>query len=308
MRRERGDRDCCFHPPTGSDPSGQQFSPVIHTDPGAPVTRTQVGKKIFNPGLGTTVGLTRGVRQNVTIGQDGDSGAPIYKASLGAEFLSWLALCACAGATGAAPSVEVASQAAPSPAATTPSVAPAARTEAEATQPAEAGGTVKIDPTPSCGPSVESDGAASSAAPSHAWLDEPGVREAAATLEQELSAYEAWRLGWYPDHVRHAVVVVFHTDFSAYEDVRQKLERAVAPLPVVLRPACYPRERIDAARQTLERAEWHPRAKAFRMASHLDPSISGFSVTIDSSVPEVAQALEQRLGPLVRVRLGKPHG
>jgi hypothetical protein len=102
--------------------------------------------------------------------------------------------------------------------------------------------------------------------------------------------------------------VVFHTDFRAYQELRGKLERTIAPLPVVLRPACYPRERIEAARQLLERADWHPRARAFRLASHLDPSISGFVVTIDSSAPDVAQALEQRLGPLVRVRLGKSHG
>jgi hypothetical protein len=95
---------------TRIDPSGQQFSATIHTDPGAPVKRTQVAKKdpvfldlvcvsgsvtgakcaievldstcsIFNPGIGTTSGLTRGVRQGVTIGQDGDSGAPVYKQS-----------------------------------------------------------------------------------------------------------------------------------------------------------------------------------------------------------------------------------
>jgi hypothetical protein len=95
---------------TRIDPSGQQFLPTIHTDPGAPVKRTQVGKKdptflelvcvsgsvtgakcgievldsscsIFNPGIGTTFGLTRGVREDVTIGQDGDSGAPVYKQS-----------------------------------------------------------------------------------------------------------------------------------------------------------------------------------------------------------------------------------
>lgn len=36
---------------------------------------------IFNPGMGTTTGLTRAVREGVTIGQDGDSGAPVYKPS-----------------------------------------------------------------------------------------------------------------------------------------------------------------------------------------------------------------------------------
>jgi hypothetical protein len=167
---------------------------------------------------------------------------------------------------------------------------------------------VKIDLTPSCGPSVEGEPSASGGTPSHAWLNGPGLRDAAAALDRELAAYEAWKLGAYPDRVLEAVVVVFHTDFSAYEEVSRKLERVVAPLPVVLRPACYPREQIDAARRTLERADWHPRAKALRMASHLDPSISAFVVTIDQSAPDVARALEEQLGPVVRVRLGKPHG
>jgi hypothetical protein len=139
-------------------------------------------------------------------------------------------------------------------------------------------------------------------------LDGPGLRDAAADLDRELAAYESWKLGAYPDHARKAVVVVFHTDFSAYDEVHRRLERVVAPLPVVLRPACYPREQLDVARRTLERVDWHPRAKALRMAWHLDPSSSAFVVTIDPSAPDVARALEQRLGAVVRVRLGKPHG
>lgn len=102
--------------------------------------------------------------------------------------------------------------------------------------------------------------------------------------------------------------MVFHTNFTAYDEVRSKLQAVIAPLPVVLRPACYPPEQIAAAREILEKADWHPRAKSFRMASHLDPSFSGFVVTIDESAPDVATALEQRLGPLVESRLGKPHG
>jgi len=218
--------------------------------------------------------------------------------------LSWLVWSACARAPS---SGEVVGPAPSSPAAAPPPVL-AEPKGGDGNRAVEPGGSVTIDPAPSCGPSVELDPPASSSASRHAWLDEPGVREAAGTLERALSAYAAWKLGFYPDDDRKAVVVVFHTDFSAYEELRGKLERTLAPLPVVLRPACYPRERIDAARQTLERADWHPRAKAFRMAAHLDPASSGFVVTIDSSAPDVAQALEQRLGPLVRVRLGKPHG
>lgn len=95
---------------TRIDPAGQQFTNTIHTDPGAPISRRQIGKAdpvfldlvcvsgmvtgarcgievldnfctIFNPGMGITTGLTRGVRVGVTIGQQGDSGAPVYKRS-----------------------------------------------------------------------------------------------------------------------------------------------------------------------------------------------------------------------------------
>jgi hypothetical protein len=45
------------------------------------------------------------------------------------------------------------------------------------------------------------------------------------------------------------------------------------------------------------------------MAWTFDTTFSGFSVSVDSSEPEVAKALEQRLGKLVRTRLEnlRPH-
>jgi hypothetical protein len=42
------------------------------------------------------------------------------------------------------------------------------------------------------------------------------------------------------------------------------------------------------------------------MGSWLDASFSGYRVVIDDSAPEVADALQQRLGERVRVTLGKP--
>jgi hypothetical protein len=233
----------------------------------------------------------------------------------GLQLLAALALGACAGPGNRAPSGEASPHIPVAPAgaaksSVVASASPAGAAEApEKAEGAVSGRSVRIEPEPSCGPSVESAAVATAeGAQSRTWLDKPGVRERGAVLQQELTPYASGTLGWYPDHVRQAIVVVFHTNFTAYEEVRQKLERVVSPLVVVLRPACYPPDQIAAAREVLERADWHPRAKSFRMASHLDPSFSGFVVTIDESAPDVAQALEQRLGPLVKVRLGKPHG
>jgi len=230
------------------------------------------------------------------------------------QLLSVLALGGCAAPSNRPPSTEARPHipVGPADAARPPAAASASPAVAEAPGKAEgaaSGSLVRIEPEPSCGPSVGASGPATGeGAQSRTWLDKPGVRERGAALQQELTPYASETLGWYPDHVRQAVVVVFHTTFTAYEEVRRKLERVVSPLAVVLRPACYPPERIAAAREVLERADWHPRAKSFRVASHLDPSFSGFVVTIDESAPDVAAALEQRLGPLVEVRLGKPHG
>jgi hypothetical protein len=95
---------------TRIDPGLQTYTNTIHTGPGAPLTRVQVGKgdpsyfslvcvsgmvtgakcgievldnncAVYNPGMGTTSGLTRGVRTGVLIGQSGDSGAPVYTRS-----------------------------------------------------------------------------------------------------------------------------------------------------------------------------------------------------------------------------------
>lgn len=247
-------------------------------------------------------------------GMNGKTRVGIGNIGGGLQLLCALALGGCAGSNDRSPSKAPpripASPAGAAQPSTATAVAPApVREEPPKPEPATSGDAVRVDPEPSCGPSVEAAAAAErGGAPSHAWLDKPGARERGAVLQQELAPYASSTLGFYPDDVLQAVVVVFHTNFKAYDEVRRKLEAVVSPLPVVLRPACYPPERIADARETLERADWHPRAKSFRMASHLDPSFSGFVVTIDASAPEVATALEQRLGPLVKVRLGKPHG
>ncbi len=94
---------------TRIEPGNQTYTNTIHTDPGSPTTRIQVAKKdsvhleivcvsgmvtgakcgievldkncmVYNANLGgTTYNLTRGVRNGITIGQSGDSGAPVYR-------------------------------------------------------------------------------------------------------------------------------------------------------------------------------------------------------------------------------------
>jgi hypothetical protein len=42
------------------------------------------------------------------------------------------------------------------------------------------------------------------------------------------------------------------------------------------------------------------------LSYNLDPAFAGFDVIVEKSAPEVATALEQRLGSVVRVTLGEP--
>ena len=153
---------------------------------------------------------------------------------------------------------------------------------------------------------MPADAGADAAAAARAWLLDPVIQEArrGEVLEREL---ENWKGSWvstYIDDRRQAVGVVFHTDFSDYDAIVAKLEPVMAPLKVVLRPACYSRQQIDEARRVIESGEWHPRGKG-PMASYFDAEFSRFAVTIDESAPEVADALRQRLGKLVSVTLGQ---
>jgi hypothetical protein len=139
------------------------------------------------------------------------------------------------------------------------------------------------------------------------WLSDPEIqaKRPGEAIERELENWRASVAGTYLDDQRRALGVVLHRDFADYDALRQKLEPISAPLKVVLRPACYSRKEIEEARRIIEEKEWHPRAKATWMLSHFDASISAFSVSVDESTPEVAKALEQRLGKLVRTRLDK---
>ena len=107
--------------------------------------------------------------------------------------------------------------------------------------------------------------------------------------------------GTYLDDQLRAFVVVLHSDFADYERLRLKLEPISPPLKVVLRPVCYPRERIEEARAVLMARSWHTRASAVRTVWHFDARFSAFSVGFEEAAPEVVAALQQRLGKLVSV-------
>jgi hypothetical protein len=167
---------------------------------------------------------------------------------------------------------------------------------------------VVVSSTAACAPHVthpEADGGAARA-PKPSFLADPVIQQRVEVLARELEAAGHPQLGTYSDPVERAAVVVLPQAFTGYAALRERLAARVLPLRVVLRPACYPREKIDEAQRVIAEQNWHPRAKEVAIAGHFDPAFSGYTVTVHESAPEVASALAERLGPLVRVRLGKP--
>lgn len=198
------------------------------------------------------------------------------------------------GATASAPASASASARA---AATAPDAGPPVITRRD--------GAVSVDPDPACEDEASKVDAA--APRTETWLSDPEIqaKRPGEALERELENWKASVAGTYLDDHRRALGIVLHRDFADYDALQQKLEPISGPLKVVLRPACYSRKEIENARRVIDAKEWHARAKDTWMISHFDASISAFSVSVDDSTPEVAKALEQRLGKLVRTRLGK---
>lgn len=168
--------------------------------------------------------------------------------------------------------------------------------------------SVVVSTAPACAYGNVDEGSGGQAPPaaSHTWLAEPATQQRVAVLNETLREAGGQELGLYPDHPNQTIAVVFPTTFKDYEAMRKRLAPRVFPLKVVLRPACFTPEQIEEARKVVHDLDWHPRAKKVPSAGHFDASSSAFIVTIHDSAPEVAAALKKRLGPLVRVRLGKP--
>jgi hypothetical protein len=161
---------------------------------------------------------------------------------------------------------------------------------------------VTIDPRPRCGPALDE----AKDSEHDAWLDTPEIQRSMFAVTTSLQGFASASIGTTVDHERRAVIVVFHTDFHDWARIRQRLVGRVAPLEVVLQPSCYPRAMLAEAEQLILAQAWHPDAMGIKMGFRLDASFSGYRVVIDDTKPEAAEALQQRLGKLVRVSLGKP--
>lgn len=158
---------------------------------------------------------------------------------------------------------------------------------------------VTIDPRPRCGPAADETEDTSR-------LSSPEIQQSVSVLNRALQDVERSSLGTTLDNERRAIIVVFHTDFQDYDGIQKRLVGQIAPLHVVLQPSCHARAKLAEVEQALLDGSWHPKAKDTRRGSWLDPSFSGYRVTIDDSAPDVAEALQHRFGDLVRVALGKP--
>ena len=174
-------------------------------------------------------------------------------------------------------------------------------------------GIVSVDPEPACAERTGTGNVAADAAVPHAGAPPAKPTSYAApegpAIERELQDWKAFIAGTDRDEQRDAMIVLLHQDFADYDGLKQKLERVCGAQKIVLRPACHSRKSIEDARRVLDERDWHPDAKSTPMAWHFDARFSAFSVSVDDSAPEVAKALEQRLGKLVRTRLQnlRPH-
>jgi hypothetical protein len=132
------------------------------------------------------------------------------------------------------------------------------------------------------------------------------VEKQLTVLGDELEPYGAALIGITFDDVNQVAIIVLQSDFADYDPLRSRLLERTAGLSVALRPGCFSREELSAGRQRLEARDFHPNAKDVAIAWGLDPAFSGYSVTVADSAPEIAQALRDQLGPIVRVKLNKP--
>jgi hypothetical protein len=160
---------------------------------------------------------------------------------------------------------------------------------------------ISIDPQPLCS---EHAGRAGGDPVKNRWLREEAIQRGVYALAAELKPFEAEMIGTTIDYEAEMMVVVFHTTFRDYETVRTRLLDKLGPLQVALRPACHSREQIAEAEAGLSRRDFHPRAASVALSYNLDPAFAGFSVMVQESAPEVAEAVKQRFGPMVRVSMG----
>jgi hypothetical protein len=126
---------------------------------------------------------------------------------------------------------------------------------------------VTIDPRPRCGPAVDE----AEDAKREEWLKAPEIQRAVQALHAGLQGFENANIGSTLDNDRRAVVVVFHSDFGDWKQVRERLAGRIAPLEVVLQPSCRSRAELAEAEQIIKEQAWHPKAKASAWAPGSTP-------------------------------------
>jgi hypothetical protein len=161
---------------------------------------------------------------------------------------------------------------------------------------------LKVDPTPLCGlvedPAIQKQIAAKKY--DFGWLQhEPEFRA-------NLQSTGLPIVGTAIDHTQKCVLVVLEPDYGDWQALGGKFKMAAPGFDVLVRKACHGKAEREAAEARLRARDWHPKAQSTPVSWSPNASFAGFVVTVDEAAPEVAKALEQALGAMVQVVLGKP--
>lgn len=176
-----------------------------------------------------------------------------------------------------------------------------------------------------------------------AWSAEPEFQAELPRLDETLRPFADRSLGPVLDHERQQIVVLVDAELLASGEVQRALQAAHLALPLRVQTACRPVAQLRAAEQTVLDLDWHPAARAVRFGLYWDVEHAQLVATFDRSedtvpngeaaaapdgaaisngalsaggegqtvvapepavVTEVAHALEQRLGDIVRIQFG----
>lgn len=142
-----------------------------------------------------------------------------------------------------------------------------------------------------------------------------GGQFGATTKTQTTARLQRGLIGTALDHTTQTFVVVVdpaRVDATALQrrlDSARRLPGQVGS-PALLGPAVRVQQGCSTAAGLLEadgvlaRGDWHPGARRAGYSSYLDPADSTYHVTVHHTAPDVAKALQERLGARVTVKLG----
>lgn len=174
------------------------------------------------------------------------------------------------------------------------------------------------------------------------WSADPLLQAELPKLDETLRPFADRALDPVLDHQRQQIVVPVDAELLASGELQRALEAARLALPLRVQTACRPVAELRAAERAVLDLDWHPAARAVRFGMYRDSEhaqlvttferddetvANGEATTPDDAatsigalsghgegqavvapdpavVTEVAQALEQQLGELVRVRFG----